>query len=64
VQFVPDSNGEQLVCVGANGIYYSCDKGNSWKQLSSDSSLFTIRFINKLTAIAAGKNKMVRLYFK
>lgn len=64
VQFVPDSNGEQLVCVGANGIYYSCDKGNSWKQLSSDSSLFTIRFINKLTAIAAGKNKMVRLDFK
>lgn len=63
VQFVPDSNGEQLVSVGANGIYYSSDKGNSWKQFSSDSSLFTIRFINKLTAIAAGKNKMVRLDF-
>lgn len=64
VQFVPDSKGEQLVSVGANGIYYSSDKGNSWKQFSSDSSLFTIRFINKSTAIAAGKNKMVRLDFK
>ncbi len=64
VQFVPDSKGEQLVSVGANGIYYSSDKGNSWKQFSSDSSLFTIRFINKSTAIAAGKDKMVRLDFK
>lgn len=64
VKFVPDSKGKQLVSVGANGIYYSSDKGNSWKQFSSDSSLFTIRFINKSTAIAAGKNKMVRLDFK
>ena len=64
VQFVPDSKGKQLVSVGANGIYYSSDKGNSWKQFSSDSSLFTIRFINKSTAIAAGKDKMVRLVFK
>jgi photosystem II stability/assembly factor-like uncharacterized protein len=64
VQFVPDSKGKQLVSVGANGIYYSSDKGNSWKQFSSDSSLFTIRFINKSTAIAAGKDKMVRLDFK
>jgi photosystem II stability/assembly factor-like uncharacterized protein len=64
VQFVPDSNGNQLVSVGANGVYYSSDKGNSWKQFSSDSSLFTIRFINKLTAIAAGKDKIVRLDFK
>ncbi len=63
VQFVPDSKGKQLVSVGANGIYYSSDKGNSWKQFSSDSSLFTIRFINKSTAIAAGKDKMVRLDF-
>ena len=64
VQFVPDSNGEQLVSVGANGIYYSYDKGNSWKQLSGDSSLFTIRFVNKSIAIAAGKDKIVRLDFK
>jgi photosystem II stability/assembly factor-like uncharacterized protein len=63
VQFVPDSKGKQLVSVGANGIYYSSDKGNSWKQFSSDSSLLTIRFINKSTAIAAGKDKMVRLDF-
>jgi photosystem II stability/assembly factor-like uncharacterized protein len=64
VQYVPNSNGRELVTVGASGIYYSFDKGNSWKQLATDSSLFTIRFIDKQTAIAAGKNKMIRLRFK
>ncbi|TRX00249.1 WD40/YVTN/BNR-like repeat-containing protein [Flavobacterium gawalongense] len=64
VQYVPNSNGTGLVSVGASGLYYSSDSGNSWKQLSADSSLFTIRFMDENTAIAAGKNKMIRLNFK
>lgn len=64
VQYVPNSNGRELVSVGASGLYYSSDGGNSWKQLSSDSGLFTIRFLDRRTAIAAGKNKMVRINFK
>ena len=64
IQYVPDSNGKELVTVGASGLYYSYDSGNSWKQLSTDSSLYTIRFINNYTAIAAGKNKIIRIKFK
>jgi photosystem II stability/assembly factor-like uncharacterized protein len=64
VQYVPNSVGKSLVTVGASGLYYSSDSGNSWKQLSTDSSLFTIRFIDNHTAIAAGKNKMIRINFK
>ena len=64
VQYVPNSNGKQLVAVGTSGLYYSSDSGKSWKQFSSDSSLYTIRFVNNQTAIAAGKNKMVRIQFK
>jgi photosystem II stability/assembly factor-like uncharacterized protein len=64
VQYVPNSNGKELVSVGASGLYYSSDGGNSWRQLATDSSLFTIRFLDKYTAIAAGKNKIVRLNFK
>ncbi|MBP2284674.1 photosystem II stability/assembly factor-like uncharacterized protein [Flavobacterium sp. CG_23.5] len=64
VQYVPNSDGKGLVTVGASGLYYSWDSGNSWKQLSTDSSLFTIRFIDNHTAIAAGKNKMIRINFK
>jgi photosystem II stability/assembly factor-like uncharacterized protein len=63
VQYVPYSNGNSIVSVGASGLYYSYDGGNSWKQLSTDSSLFTIRFIDNHTAIAAGKNKIVRIKF-
>jgi photosystem II stability/assembly factor-like uncharacterized protein len=64
VQYVPNTKGRELVSVGASGIYYSSDSGNSWKQLSADSTLFTIRFVNGNTAIAAGKNKMIRIRFK
>jgi photosystem II stability/assembly factor-like uncharacterized protein len=63
VQFVPNSNGKQLVCVGATGLWYSKDFGENWQQLSNDSTLYTIRFINNKTAIAAGKNKIIRLQF-
>jgi photosystem II stability/assembly factor-like uncharacterized protein len=64
VQYVPKSKGKELVVVGALGIHYSADGGISWKQLSTDSSFFTIRFINSNTAIAAGHNKMVQIRFK
>lgn len=64
VQYVPNTNGKALVTVGASGLYYSSDSGNTWKQLAADSSLYTIRFIDNHTAIAAGKNKMIRINFK
>lgn len=64
VQFIPKSNGKGLVTVGATGIHYSSDSGNSWQQISTDSSLYTLRFLNATTAIAAGKNKMIRIVFQ
>lgn len=64
VQYVPESNGKGLVTVGFSGIFYSSDKGASWKQLSMDTTLNTIRFIDNHTAIAAGQNKMIRIRFK
>lgn len=64
IQFVPNSNGKELVCVGTSGLYYSNDKGTTWKQLSQDSSLYTIRFIDQNNAIAAGKDKIIRIKFQ
>jgi photosystem II stability/assembly factor-like uncharacterized protein len=64
VQYVPNSNAKQLVSVGATGLYYSATSGENWQQLSADATLYTIRFMNDSTAIAAGKNKIVRLNFK
>jgi photosystem II stability/assembly factor-like uncharacterized protein len=53
-----------LVTVGASGLFYSNDGGTSWKQLSTDGSLYTIRFLDSTTAIAAGKNKLIRIQLK
>lgn len=64
IQFVPKSKGKQLVSVGTSGLYYSTDSGNSWKQMLSDNSLYTIRFIDENTAVAAGKDKIIRIEFK
>ena len=64
IQYVPKSGGKSLVSVGASGIYYSYDSGLTWKQFSTDASLYTIRFIDNQTAVAAGKDKMIRIKFK
>jgi photosystem II stability/assembly factor-like uncharacterized protein len=63
VQFFPKSKGKKLVSVGASGLFYSTDKGQSWKQFSTDKNLYTVRFIDSKNAIAAGKNKIIRITF-
>lgn len=64
VQFVPNSDGNGLVTVGASGVYYSSDRGKTWKKMADYKDLFTIRFIDRTTAIAAGNKKIIRLKFK
>ena len=63
VQFIPGSQGKQLVAVGFEGVDISNDYGLSWSHLS-DSSYYTIRFVNYNTAYAAGKHKISKLIFK
>jgi len=64
IQYVPGGNRKEIICVGSEGIQYSQNGGENWTQLSTDSKLFTIRFVNRNTAIAAGHNKVIRLRFK
>src|SRR5690606_16006213 len=63
VQYVPDSDGKSLVALGFNGIAYSNDYGENWKQLS-DESFYTLRFLNDSVAYAAGVNRIAQLNFK
>lgn len=63
VQFVPNSNGNEIVALGFTGISYSSDTGKTWKQLSEE-SFYTIRFLNDSIAYAAGKNRISKLTFK
>lgn len=63
VQYFPESKGQKLLCVGGTGVYISNDKGITWTQLSTDNSLYTIRFIDAKSAVLAGKNKIVTITF-
>ena len=63
VQYVPNSEGKQLVAIGFNGIDYSFDAGDSWKHLS-DEGFYTLRFLNDSTAYAAGNGRISKLNFK
>jgi len=62
VQYLPNSNGNNLIAVGFKGIDYSSDGGKSWKHLS-DESFYTIRFLNEKEAYAAGANRIAKLIF-
>ncbi|HET8886268.1 MAG TPA: oxidoreductase [Salinimicrobium sp.] len=63
VKFVPDSNGNELVAVGGDGISYSSDGGKTWKLLSKE-GFHSIEFLNNNTAFAAGNGKIAKLVFK
>lgn len=63
VQYVPNSNGEELVAVGFKGIDYSNDAGETWKHLSNE-GYYTIRFLNDSVAYAAGAGRVSKLTFK
>ncbi len=62
VQYVPNSNGKELVAVGEKGIDYTSDSGNTWKHLS-DEGFHTIRFLNDSIAYAAGQGRIGKLKF-
>ena len=55
VQYIPQTNGKEIMAVSTEGIYYSKDKGISWKRVSSK-KFYTLKFINKNTAWLAGNN--------
>jgi photosystem II stability/assembly factor-like uncharacterized protein len=62
VQFVPKSDGNELVTMGFAGINYSKDQGEHWQQLSSE-GFYTFRFTNDSTAYAAGNGRIARITF-
>ncbi|MHA7057615.1 WD40/YVTN/BNR-like repeat-containing protein [Aquimarina sp. M1] len=63
VRYLPNSGGREMVAVGFTGISISSDSGHSWQDMSRE-SFYTIRFINDSVAIAAGKNRIAKLFFK
>ena len=63
VSFIPGSQGKGLVAVGAPGISFSEDQGDSWIELSEE-GFYAIEFVNDSIAFASGRNKISKLLFK
>ncbi|GGB66745.1 hypothetical protein GCM10007424_03390 [Flavobacterium suaedae] len=64
VQFIPASDGYELLACGPAGVFYSYDRGKSWKKVHNDTALHTLRFADNKTVIAAGRNKIIKLTLK
>lgn len=60
VQFVPNSNGNGLLTVGRNGVFYTANQGKTWKKMHDATNLNTMLFANDSTVIAAGQKIIVR----
>ena len=60
VQYIPKTKGKMIVAVSTEGIYFSNNKGETWKKIS-DKSFYTIKFANKNTAWLAGNNKLAKI---
>lgn len=63
VQYVPNSNGKEIVAVGKTGISYSKDGGYSWQEISKE-PFYAIKFVDKNNAWLSGNNKLGTLVFK
>ncbi|MEO1011217.1 MAG: oxidoreductase [Bacteroidota bacterium] len=63
VQFVPDSQGNEIIAVSFTGISYSRNRGKTWKTLSEE-PFYTLRFASDSVAFAAGKGRIARLQFQ
>jgi photosystem II stability/assembly factor-like uncharacterized protein len=64
VQYLPGSNGNELVTAGPSGIYYSYDQGASWKQIVNSKAFHTVQFADAKSIIAAGQKKIIRIKLK
>ncbi|AUS04203.1 oxidoreductase [Pseudotamlana carrageenivorans] len=63
VQYVPRSGGKALVASSFQGIYYSIDSGNSWKEVT-EAGFYALRFLNDSVAYGTGPGKIAKLTFK
>lgn len=60
VQYIPNTQGKELVATSTEGIYFSNDTGVSWSKVSRQ-GFFSIRFINSNLAWLAGDEKVALL---
>lgn len=60
IQYVPNTNGQEIFAVGKTGVSFSNDGGKSFQKVS-DEAYYTIQFVNKNIAWLSGNNKIGKL---
>lgn len=60
IQYVPNTQGKEMMAVGISGISFSNDGGNSWK-IISDEQFHNIQFVNNNIAWLSGAQKIGKL---
>lgn len=60
VQYVPNTNGQEVFAVGKTGISFSNDAGYTWTEVSKD-DYYAIQFVDKNTAWLSGNQKIGKL---
>ncbi len=61
VQFVPNTNGQEIAAVSNEGIFYTQNAGKSWTKLS-DEGYYSIRFVNQHLAYLSGADKIAKIH--
>lgn len=64
VKYRPKSKGKEIIALGDQDISYSPDYGKTWKVISNEKNLYTFKWVNKKTLVAAGKDKIVKISFE
>ncbi|WP_428740441.1 WD40/YVTN/BNR-like repeat-containing protein [Tenacibaculum sp.] len=60
VQYIPNTDGREIIAVGKTGVSFSNDGGHTWKEVSKD-SYYAIQFVNSNTAWLSGPEKIGKL---
>ena len=63
VQYVPGTNGKEVVAVGKTGVSFSNDGGRTWKDISKD-GYYAIQFVDNNIAWLSGNKKIGKLVLK
>ena len=60
VQYIPGAQGDELMAVSTEGIFYSSNAGAYWQKISEE-GFYSVRFADSNTAWLSGNEKIVKV---
>lgn len=60
VQYIPETDGKELIAVSTNGVFYSNNQGRNWTKVS-DEGFYSIRLFDKNTAWLSGHEVIAKM---